>query len=332
MKPKRLITAVRGIPLAARFYQRIRNNQKVGASINITGRCPIGCSCYWREQRARDYDIPVTDIRALNLAGKKVEMSDDKLLSLLHRLREQGYLLVKLVGGEPYVRRDLLPRLTGILPWTWLATSGTTPLVRLTRTTQFISIDGADSKTHDEVRQSPGLFERIIKNLRTAKEEAIPHLHIHMVLNLLNYSQAERVIENFCLRERLVGSVTFSLHTSTSGEEGKHLQLPQEQWQYSVNTLRQIQRQYPKLVSMSPAMIDRLEWNHVTQQTPATCPTATFVDSIAEDGSLIPQCIFGPNANCSQCGCVITGLLGSLADSFDLTSARIAARMIPLWD
>jgi len=50
-------------------------------------------------------------------------------------------------------------------------TSGTTPLRWFPRTTHMISIDGKDAATHNTVRQSAGLFERIETHLSRARAQ-----------------------------------------------------------------------------------------------------------------------------------------------------------------
>jgi MoaA/NifB/PqqE/SkfB family radical SAM enzyme len=113
-------------------------------SFEIADRCPIGCHCYWRAQER----VP--------------ELSDEQVVAFFKRKRAEGFAFVNLVGGEPYERPRLLEKVTRILPFNWLVTSATTPLRRLANTTHMISVDGADAQTHDAVRRSRGLYERII--------------------------------------------------------------------------------------------------------------------------------------------------------------------------
>jgi MoaA/NifB/PqqE/SkfB family radical SAM enzyme len=326
------VTLVNALPLALRFYARVRSGKPIGASINVSGRCPVDCVCYWRIGLAAEFDIPLEDIGAINRAGQSLEMSDDKLVAFLERLRDEGYLLVQLVGGEPYVRRALLPRLGGILPWTWIATSGTTPFIRMKRTTHFVSLDGADAKIHDQVRRSPGLFGRIIKNLHTARKEGDFPVHIHMVLNHLNYHQIEQTIEQICLEDNLADSVAFSMHTPMSGKGDQHLYLTDMDRQRAQDMLFRTQEKYPEQVSMSKAMIQRFDVGYMRAQRPETCLTSRYVSSYREDGKRIPQCIFGPDADCSECGCAVTTMLHALLWPPDLQTARIAARLMPLRD
>ena len=185
--------AMHGLPFAYKFYDRIKKGLPIGASVNVSERCPIDCECYWRKRVIDDLGIKGKMLPIM--AGKALEMSDEKMISFFHDLANQGMLLVNMLGGEPYVRAELLTKLAGILPWSWVTTSGTTPLRKLTRTTHFISIDGKDAETHDYIRRSNGLFDRIIKNVSDARRKYSPFpVFIHSVLNAKNYHQIDDII------------------------------------------------------------------------------------------------------------------------------------------
>ena len=134
-------------------YRRAVRGLPYTFSFNISDRCPIGCQCYWRAQ------------------ARVQELNDDAVIDFFEKKRSEGYVFATIVGGEPYVRPDLLSKVAGIIPLNWVVTSATTPLRRLRNTTHIVSIDGACAETHDRVRRSKGLYDRILKNLGKARLE-----------------------------------------------------------------------------------------------------------------------------------------------------------------
>jgi MoaA/NifB/PqqE/SkfB family radical SAM enzyme len=158
------------VPHLRQIRSKARQGEPWAFSFDVADRCPIGCDCYWAAQdRVPELDLP-------------------QAVRFFHDRRAEGMVHVTLVGGEPYVRPDLLAAVTPIMPVNWLITSGTTPLRLFPNTTHFISIDGADATTHNTVRRSRGLFERILRNLDKARSTWHPFpAYIHTVLNAENF-------------------------------------------------------------------------------------------------------------------------------------------------
>ena len=91
-------------------YRRAVRGLPYTFSFNISDRCPIGCQCYWRAQ------------------ARVQELNDDAVIDFFEKKRSEGYVFATIVGGEPYVRPDLLSKVAGIIPLNWVVTSATTPL------------------------------------------------------------------------------------------------------------------------------------------------------------------------------------------------------------
>jgi hypothetical protein len=185
------------LPIVAATALKSARGQAWSFSFNVTDRCPIGCKCYWRAQ------------------ARVKEMDDDAVVEFFHGMRGRGFTHATLIGGEPYVNPGLLERITPIMPANWIVTSGTTPLRWFPRTTHMISIDGQDAETHNRVRESAGLFERIEKHLAKAKNEwagAFPAF-AHCVLNALNFRQIDGIL-HYWSENRLLDGVVFSTGTA----------------------------------------------------------------------------------------------------------------------
>ena len=101
-----MLTGFRDLPNLFRFLYKLKRRQEFGFSFNVADRCPIGCQCYWRAQQ------------------RVTEMTDDEAVAFFHEMRHRGFLISVLVGGEPYVRPELLRRLAPIMPATLNLKSG----------------------------------------------------------------------------------------------------------------------------------------------------------------------------------------------------------------
>ncbi len=94
----RLLKVWRGSPHLISLLGQLLRGQQAGFSFNLADRCPVGCDCYWRAM------------------GRVEELSDEQVIKFFHARKAEGKLLVTIVGGEPYVRRSLLPKITPIMP------------------------------------------------------------------------------------------------------------------------------------------------------------------------------------------------------------------------
>lgn len=296
----------RGLLFAGKFlWHGIMLRKPLMFGFNVSERCPVDCSCYWRKNLGDRLGISAEQTKAFPILGRQFELSDDEVVRFFEQKRDQGYLMTLMIGGEPYVRPVLLERLGGIIPWSGIVTSGTTPLRRIKRTMHFVSVDGKDAETHDGVRQSPGLFKRLIKNVSDARATGNFPLAIHTVINAKNYRQIDGILD-FWREAGLADWVIFSTHTSIEGAGDAHLRLTSEQRDEIVRDLFRARDQYGAFLNMSASMIRALSSQHAKGQYPGNCPTARFTEAYTGNGKKIERCIFGPGGNCDQCGCIVT--------------------------
>ncbi|MEK6984169.1 MAG: radical SAM protein [Nanoarchaeota archaeon] len=279
------------------IYRRVMFKQPYVFSINIADRCPVSCHCYWRAQ------------------ARVTELTDQETISFFKKKRKEGYVLAILVGGEPYVRPNLLTEVTKIMPFNWLVTSGTTPLCPLTNTTHVVSIDGATSDTHDKVRRMPGLFSRILKNIQVARENAVMirkkfPVVIHTTLNAWNYPELPNIVEIWATNGLADGMIVSTMTPIKEGYD-EPLRLNHEQRVWIVEELLRLKNIYPKFLFQSFEMFRRLHPDHTKKLTPAICQTASLVESYDASGARIKQCILSEKADCSECGCIVTTMSDS---------------------
>lgn len=286
-----------GPVLVRGFKRRLSDGKPFAFSFNVSDRCPINCDCYWRAQ------------------ARVKELTDDEVTTFFQEKRSEGYVHVNLIGGEPYVRPALLEKIAGIIPFAWLVTSGTAPLRRLRHTTHIISIDGAAAETHDRVRKSRGLYDRIQKNVRRAREEGIGPIFLHTVLNRLNYREIGGILREWS-GNGLAQGVLISTMTPIqgSGDDSMHLSRDERVW--IVSELHRLKPIFGDFMVITEAMIDRLHPDHTQLLSPEVCSTAQFIESYDAAGQRIKQCILSEKADCSECGCVVTTMSENPSQNF----------------
>jgi hypothetical protein len=304
MQLSRLVDA----PNLLRLLARGVRGDEIGFSFNVADRCPIGCDCYWKAR------------------PRVSEMTDEDVVGFFREMRDRGYLLATLVGGEPYVRPKLLERLAPIMPATWLVTSGTTPLRHLPKTVHFVSIDGADAATHDQVRKSPRLFERIVCNLESARADGCFPAVGHTVLNSQNHRQIGDILD-FWSRNGLLDGVLFSTLTPIRGGDDGWLRLSRAQQAVIARDLAVHKRRHGAFLMNTDRMIELLKPETMARQRPDACATARLVASFDAAGDRIEQCILGGQADCTQCGCVITSMLETTFPRPRPSTLRMLARL-----
>ena len=291
------------------MYRRSILGLPYAFSFNVSDRCPVGCNCYWRAQ------------------ARVAELSDEEVVSFFQRKRMEGYVHANIVGGEPYVRPELLTRVAGIIPFNWVVTSGTTPLRRLRNTTHIISIDGASSETHDRVRRMNGLYARILKNLTKARSGGDFPTIVHTTLNAQNYKDLEGILATWSSND-LADGIMFSTVTPIRGAGDEDIRLSHEQRIWIVDELVRLRKQYAGFLCMTESMIRRLHPDHAQKLHPEVCDTSRWIESYDANGKRIPQCILSEKADCAQCGCVVTTMSDGTRHSSSGTMLETAATMI----
>jgi MoaA/NifB/PqqE/SkfB family radical SAM enzyme len=255
-------------------------------------------------------------------------LSDDAVIAFFKKKRSEGYLFVSIVGGEPYVRPELLTKVAGIIPLNWVITSGTTPLRRLRNTTHIVSVDGANAASHDRVRKSKGLYERILKNLGSARVGGAFPAIIHTTLNALNYKEIGDIFAIWADNE-LADGILVSTITPVRGAGDEPLLLSREQRIWIVEELLRLKREYAEFLLMTEPMIHRLHPCHTERLDPQVCNTAKWIESYDAAGNRVSQCILSEKADCRKCGCVITTTAdrtGPLRTGAMLESMRVMRR------
>mgnify|MGYP001121917721 CR=1 FL=1 len=155
---------------------------------NVTNRCNLRCiHCAFESG-------PGTE-----------ELQSREIRDLVEQAVALGLKYCTIIGGEPFVRRDIFDIIeafvskgvrVGISTNGTLINSSTVEQLReLPRQDVFlgISLDGSDSDTHDSFRGVPGAFEAALRGARLVSEAGFP-LMIQSVLNRNNASQIRDIM------------------------------------------------------------------------------------------------------------------------------------------
>lgn len=289
-----------GLVFTKGYKHRLYDKKPLAFSFNVSEHCPNNCRCYWRAQ-------PTVK-----------EMPEEKVIEFFKQKRKEGFIQVTLIGGEPYCRPALLEKICGIIPFAWIVTSGTVPLRKLKYTLHLISIDGL-KETHDKIRRSEGLHDRIEKNIKEANKKGIGPIYLHTTLNHVNYKEIGEMLK-YWHESGMIKGIMISTMTpiKDAGDDG--LRLSREERIWIVEELHRLKPTYKNFLAMTDAMIDRLHPDHTKNLTPENCSFVQGIESYNGAGQRILPCVLSEKADCTQCGCVVTnmssGKVGEMTDYF----------------
>jgi len=141
------------------------------------------------------------------------ELDTNRMKRILDQFRDLGTSGIGFTGGEPLVRDDifeLLRHSKNLGMHTHLNTNGLAldekcigRLFEIGIDSINISLDGAESRTHDRIRKSAGLFDRIMKAIQMIKERQNDN-HIELTLvSVINKDNIDEIGELVQLAERV---------------------------------------------------------------------------------------------------------------------------------
>ncbi|MFB6088294.1 MAG: radical SAM/SPASM domain-containing protein [Candidatus Aenigmatarchaeota archaeon] len=166
--------------------------------LNVTNRCNLNCRFCWQ----RGFEPNLNE-----------EISDKKLLEILVEAKSLDIREVRIPGsGEPLVRKDitleLMEKIKDNSMHGLLITNGTLfdenileKMVQIDWDIFTVSVDGADAKTHDYLRDREGTFgkvKKMLSELNRLKDEynsEKPKIRFNTVLTNRNYNQLSELIE-----------------------------------------------------------------------------------------------------------------------------------------
>lgn len=158
----------------------------------VTRSCNLAC----KHCRAEAHEHPYPD-----------ELSTGQALKLIDSFPELGDPIIIFTGGEPLLRKDIFKLISHanylglrcvMAPNGTLITKETAEKMKANGIQRCsISIDGHDSKSHDDFRGVPGAFLQALKGIDYLKEASIPFqinttvtkANLHQFKNIFNLAQ-----------------------------------------------------------------------------------------------------------------------------------------------
>ena len=255
---------------------------KFFAEIDITDNCNLRCRhCY-------------------HFHGKDVFEKEELSLGVWRKrfreLHKQGIRFVLLVGGEPALRLDVLMLAHKMFPFVYVITNGTIFIPKKFNHLLFVSLDGM-RKTNDSIR-GRGTFNKVLKNYSRDKRVAI-----NMTITMDNYRELESVVK-LSKKHRFRGVVCNICASGTQVNIPMHVKT--EERKLIVDELKRVKLKYPRQLLLSNAMI---KWYEEADHR-GRCYWGD--DVLHFDVKWKTRRCFGPNTDCSNCGC----LAGSFQNPF----------------
>lgn len=285
-------------------WKSILEGRPPSLSIEITKECPLSCpGCY-----AYGDEHLGGNLRLRQVSDYKGQDLIDRFMELVDRYQP---LHISIVGGEPLVRfrelNEILPRLDSRGIRTHVVTSAVRPIPaeweRYRQVLIITSIDGL-APEHD-VRRKPATYERILKNIEGRRITIHCTITRHMTERP---GYLREFLDFWCLRPE-IERIWFSLFTPQVGETSYEILLPAARKQI-VGELLELRNSYPKLEMTRETIEGFLR----PPSAPGECVFANTTATISADlTTQIRPCQFGGNPDCSQCGCIASAGLNSLA-------------------
>jgi MoaA/NifB/PqqE/SkfB family radical SAM enzyme len=184
--------------------------------------------------------------------GASITKSYEQIEEDLNYCYKQGARFVDFEGGEPTLWRDGNKNLNDLLDLakkigffsTTVTTNAQKDFSDSKADSIWVSMDGY-GKFHDEIR-GEGSFAQLVENIEKA---AHPNLSVNMVVNALNYSSVDEVME-FVKNNPKIEKISINFHTPYQGTE--HLTLD---WEKRIEIIDKVisykRKGYPIMNSVS---------------------------------------------------------------------------------
>lgn len=160
-------------------------------SWNLTRSCNLHCDhCY------RDAGPDAGDVDS--------ELSTEEGFELLNELKEEGFMLVIMSGGEPLMRDDLEELVQHASDIGLRPVLGTNAVdVNRERLESLkeaglkgaaVSLDSVDPEVHDEFRGFEGAWEKTVSSIEKMVDVGIP-VQINTTISEMNYDELDEIVE-----------------------------------------------------------------------------------------------------------------------------------------
>jgi MoaA/NifB/PqqE/SkfB family radical SAM enzyme len=168
-------------------------------------------------------------------------------------------------------------------------------------------VDGG-IRTHEKMRNAPGLYDTIKKNIEQSEGLKIT---IAYCITSENYTEISESLEEWSKNPK-VRNMVFSFFTPVSGVEDS-LWLDWDEKDRLLEFLIEKKKVYGDFIVNSERAV-RLMKSDRARSVTDKCPFAEKSFALGPDGISKEPCMLGPKADCDRCGCVVPFYLKSLTD------------------
>ncbi|MDH8702054.1 MoaA/NifB/PqqE/SkfB family radical SAM enzyme [Dysgonomonadaceae bacterium PH5-43] len=253
----------------------------------ISDKCNLAC------KHCNVYKSKNPNIKSFDLIKEELEYS-----------YKQGSRFVDFEGGEPTIWKDGEKDLNSLIRLakeigfysTTITTNAQLPFSNIEADSIWVSLDGLGDY-HNQIR-GEGAFERLVKNIETAKH---PKLSVNMVINALNYTSVEETIK-FAKNNPNIQSISLNFHTPYPGTE--YLSLDWDKRVEVLDLIIKMKKQgFPIMNSVSGLKL--MKHNNFDKQ----CWVSNFILS---DGTRLSECSGKTAGICDKCGLSMAGEMKSV--------------------
>ena len=286
-------------------WGRILSGRRPLLSIEITKECPLRCpGCYAYEP---GHLGGAGELRTLHdYSGDALV---DRVLALVRRYRP---IHLSIVGGEPLVRYreldKLLPELARLDIEVQLVTSAVRPIPAhwsaIEELHLVVSIDGLQPE-HDQ-RRAPATYERILRHISGHSVIA----HCTVTRQMLRREGDIARFAAFWSGNPAVRKIWFSLYTPQEGDCSEE-RLMHDDRARAIAEFTNVRNEYPKVYMPDVVLRGYL----APPESPEECIFSKVTQCVSSDlTTRIEPCQFGGKPVCSECGCIASAGLASVAN------------------
>lgn len=263
-------------------------------SVDVTNRCNLRCKhCYFFADHTEK------------------ELSADELVAKIKEITKDGGKVWSCtwVGGEPFLRKEVVHELTHKFKYNLIVTNGTVPLPDWKNVSYYVSVDGTP-EVHDQIR-GEGCFEKLKKNITDPKHYG-KTIRLACCLNRMNVDCIEPMLEEWYSQAN-IKEIVFDFYTPQGADEDE-LWIPFKERDRIIDKLIRLKREkYGRFIGATEEMYDMMKEANRRQATGTNCLFMQKGFAMTAKGERKQKCMMGPNADCERCGCIVPFYLKTLS-------------------
>jgi AdoMet-dependent heme synthase len=228
------------------------------------------------------------------------ELSTAEVIDLIDQLADSGVVDFGISGGEPLIRRDVLDVVAhakGRNMAVGVATNGAKlpepvaqRLAELELNRLQVSLDGPPV-AHDKLRRWPGLYERAVATIRTARRASL-RVHVCCTINSFNVDQLEAFVESLLGLD--VQRLNFSRYVPT-GRGTDALDLPDSRWRSAIETCAALKARFSGQLEIVSHLAQQILVDEEVVEMPGFigCQAGRGQGCVTANGTVLP-CVLLP--------------------------------------